>query len=34
MIKVIKKVANIALDIAIGAWMIFLIAVFIKLFTN
>ena len=34
MIRVIKKVANIALDVAIGAWMIFLIAVFIKIFTN
>jgi len=34
MIKVIKKVANITLDVAIGAWMIFLIAVFIKIITN
>ena len=34
MIKVIKKVANVTLDIAIGAWMIFLVAVLIKLITN
>ena len=34
MIKVIKKVANVAIDVAIGAWMIFLIAVFIKIITN
>ena len=34
MIRVIKKVANVAIDIAIGAWMIFLIAVFIKIITN
>jgi len=29
--RIIIKVANIAIDIAIGAWMIFLIAVFIKI---
>ena len=34
MVKVIKKVANVMLDVAVGAWMIFLIAVLIKLITN
>ena len=34
MVKVIRKVANVMLDVAIGAWMIFLIAVFIKIITN
>jgi len=34
MIKAIKKVANITLDIAIGAWMIFLVAVLIMLITG
>ena len=34
MIKVIKKVANITLDIAIGAWMIFLISVFVMILSS
>ncbi len=31
MIKVIKKVANVTLDIVIAVWVLFLIAVFIKI---
>ena len=34
MIKVIRKVVDITIDIAIGAWVLFLIAVIIKLITN
>jgi len=34
MIKVMKKVVNVTLDIAVGAWLVFLIVVLIKLITN
>jgi len=34
MIKVIKKVVNVTLDLAVGAWLIFLIAVLVMLVTG